>query len=372
MLRYLLDRGRAPTREGRKALANEIQAPLDASRFASDLAEDSFTVALFLLPPLRGSMALGEVVMLDRRDELDAFKREICLVEYALAHGYAVDRMASSRSSVVLVDGSGDKLVVAKAHDGHWIYFSVRDDHDNGTIIDFVQRRAGLSLGEVRKELRPWIGRPPHPAPPAAPSFWRTIQPASKDLIRVRASLENMPAVASHPYLEEVRAIPRSLLSSQRFSECVRVDKRGNAIFPHRDSDGFTGWEAKNIGFTGFAPGGAKALWTSADFEGDDSLVVAESAIDALSYATLHGAQPSRYASIAGSMNPGQPELLRDAARGLPPGSRVVIATDSDEGGDRLLEAIRQAVLPLGISTVEDRPASRGMDWNDVLLANLS
>lgn len=314
-------------------------------------------------------MALGEVEMLDRRDELDAFKRQICLVEYALAHGYAVDRKASTRSSVVVVDGSGDKLVVAKADDGHWIYFSVRDDQDNGTIIDFLQRRAGLSLGEVRKELRPWIGRPPSPAPPAATAFWRTIQPASKDLIRVRACLESMPAVTSHPYLEEVRAIPMSVLSSPRFSGCVRVDKRGNAIFPHRDSDGFTGWEAKNKGFTGFSPGGQKALWMSAECEGDQVLVVAESAIDALSHAALHLSTRSRYASIAGTMNPGQPEILRSAAKRLQPGSRVLIATDNDEAGDRLLQTIKDALASMPVQLEEDRPQERGMDWNDVLIA---
>ena len=92
--------------------------------------------------------------MLDRGSELDAFKRDICLVDYAQAQGYVVDRTASSRSSVVLADPSGDKVVVARAPDGHWIFFSVRDGQDNGTIIDFVQRRAGGSLGEVRKELR--------------------------------------------------------------------------------------------------------------------------------------------------------------------------------------------------------------------------
>ena len=43
---------------------------------------------------------------------------------------------------------------------GHYIFFSVRDDNDHGTIIDFLQRRENLSLGAVRQILRPWIGRP--------------------------------------------------------------------------------------------------------------------------------------------------------------------------------------------------------------------
>lgn len=305
--------------------------------------------------------------MLDRTSELDTFKRDICLVEYAQAQGYVVDRKASSRSSVVLADPSGDKLVVARAPDGHWIFFSVRDDQDNGTIIDFVQNRSGGSLGEVRKELRPWLGLPPSPAPPSAPDFWRSLEPASKDLLRVRARLEGMAAVTTHAYLEDERSIPRAVLSDRRFADCIRRDERGNAVFPHRNEDGYSGAEVKNRGFTGFLPGGSKALWRSASFESDNCLVVAESAIDALSFAALRPSPHSRYASVGGAMNPGQPELLRLAAQELPPGSRVVIATDNDEGGDRLLEAIREALRPLGIATVEDRPAARGLDWNDVL-----
>lgn len=74
--------------------------------------------------------------MLDRRDELDAFKREIDLIEYEAASGYLFDRAASSRCSAVVVHPDGDKVIVAVGKDGHWTYFSVRDDQDNETIID--------------------------------------------------------------------------------------------------------------------------------------------------------------------------------------------------------------------------------------------
>jgi len=50
----------------------------------------------------------------------------------------------------------GDKIVIARGEDDHWIYFSVRNDTDNGSIIDFIQHRRRCSIGEVRRELRPW------------------------------------------------------------------------------------------------------------------------------------------------------------------------------------------------------------------------
>ena len=54
----------------------------------------------------------------------------------------------------------GADMIVKRKGNGHYVFFSVRDDADNGTIVDFLQRRQHLSLGAVRQILRPWIGRP--------------------------------------------------------------------------------------------------------------------------------------------------------------------------------------------------------------------
>ena len=37
--------------------------------------------------------------------------------------------------------GNGDKIIISREDDGHYVYWSVRDDSDNGTIIDFVKYR---------------------------------------------------------------------------------------------------------------------------------------------------------------------------------------------------------------------------------------
>src|SRR4051812_14489178 len=96
--------------------------------------------------------------MLERDTELELFKRRINLTEYAAGHGYCLVRDKRGRTSVVMENTTGDKVVLARDVDGHWIYFSVHNDADNGSIVDFVQNRQGGSLGDVRKELRPWIG----------------------------------------------------------------------------------------------------------------------------------------------------------------------------------------------------------------------
>ena len=93
--------------------------------------------------------------------ELHQFKSDIDLVQYAIdRYGYQRDRRESSRASHVLRhSATNDKIVVRKASDGHWTYFSIRDDRDHGTIVDFVKARGRhSSLGDVREELRQWLG----------------------------------------------------------------------------------------------------------------------------------------------------------------------------------------------------------------------
>lgn len=304
--------------------------------------------------------------MLNRSGELDAFKCRINLTEYAAFCGYTIDRKVSSRSSVVMNHANGDKIIIGIGQDKHWTYFSVRDDHDNGSIIDFVQKRGGGSLGAVRKELRSFMNG--SPALPDTFASFRTLVPVSRDLMRVKARCEAMvPIPGMHPYLENERSIPRDVLGDSRFAGRIRIDDRHNAIFPHWNFLGICGYEIKNHAFTGFSPGGEKGLWASHFRDTDTALVITETAIDALSHFTFKRPQNARYASTAGTLNPSQPELIRLAAQKLPPGGTVILATDNDEGGDKLTAVIREALSPVNVKIIEERPSVRGRDWNDVI-----
>jgi hypothetical protein len=95
-------------------------------------------------------------------DELDRFKR-IPLLHYAVeVYGYQhVPRESGPASLALRHPSTGDKIIVRRDVDGHWTYFSVRDDLDNGTILDFVQSRGRRSnFGHIRQELRQWLGTP--------------------------------------------------------------------------------------------------------------------------------------------------------------------------------------------------------------------
>lgn len=300
--------------------------------------------------------------------ELESFKTGIDLRAYAASQGFQLDARASWRgTSVMRHPATDDKVIIKRDPDGHYVYFSVRDDRDNGSIIDFVQFRQRLSLGAVRKELRPWVGALPVSAP-AFPALHKT----EKNRLKVEAAYARMQDASSgHAYLERERAIPPALLALDRFAGRIRIDQRGNAVFPHFDSEGLSGYELKNKGFTGFASGGSKALWLSNELPDDKRLVLAESGIDALSYAVLFPDDHARYGSIGGKTNPQQPELVRATVARMPASSEIVAAMDSDEAGAELTEVVRRAVELSGrhdLRFTVHQP-ERHKDWNDQLRA---
>jgi Toprim-like/Protein of unknown function (DUF3991) len=300
--------------------------------------------------------------------ELVSFKTNIDLRAYAAAQGYELDRKESWRgTSVMRHPVTHDKIIIKRGLDGHYVFFSVRDDRDNGSIIDFVQFRLGLSLGAVRKELRPWIGQPPVAIP-----VFPALQKTEKDRMKVEAAYARMQdATTGHPYLERERSLPPALLTHERFAGRIRMDDRGNAVFPHFDAEGLSGYELKNLDFTGFASGGSKGLWLSRELPGDHRLVFCESAIDALSHAVLFPDAHTRYASIGGKPNPQQPELIRAAAARTPIECEIVAAMDADEDGTKLAEVVRKAVALTGRLDLKFRvqEPSGHKDWNDQLRA---
>jgi hypothetical protein len=300
--------------------------------------------------------------------ELESFKTNIDLRAYAAGQGYQLDGKASWRgSSVMRHPVSHDKVIIKRGLDGHYVYFSVRDDRDNGTIIDWVQFRKGLSLGAVRKELRPWIGQSPVPVPsfPALPK-------TEKDRMKVEAAYARMEdAVNGHPYLERERALPAAaLLALDRFAGRVRIDGRGNAV-PHFDQDGLTGYEIRNKNYKGFSAGGSKSLWLSNEFPTDKRIVFTESAIESLSFAVLFPSNQDRFASVGGSPNSQQPELIRSAVARMPIDGEVVAAMNADADGRKLSEIVRRAVELSGridLRFTVQEPVGYN-DWNDQLKA---
>jgi 5S rRNA maturation endonuclease (ribonuclease M5) len=309
----------------------------------------------------RGRRALKR----SRQAELERFKTEINLVDYAQSQGYQYLTKQSSHNSAVLRHENGDKIVVATDTDGHGVYFSIIDDADNGTIIDFVQNRSNLGLGGVRKELRDWRNEPRTQTSQFIPRD--KPQAINSDHLSVIKAISGFKVAQKHDYLEK-RGIKQSILKSDRFIGTVAIDNRGNAIFPHYDQDGLTGFTVKNENFTGFSKGGTKALWRSKQDEGDRRLVIVESAIDAMSYHQLKSNENTntRYIATGGAISTAQLELIKTAMADMTRlGGEIVIATDNDVAGNKLAQTLAKEALSL--SKISRDLPKQGKDWNELL-----
>ena len=218
--------------------------------------------------------------------------------------------------------------------------------------------------GAVRKELRSWIN-----APAPAQSF-ANLAITVPDVAEVRVQLEMMKVVdGQHRFLEDDRKIPAQILADSRFRDRIKVDSKGNAVFPHWNLDGACGYEIKNRAFTGFSNDGKKGLWRSKTETDDNRLVITESAIDALSYAAIHPNDRTRYVSTSGQPSPDQRTLIKRKFEKLPAGTEVLLALDNDEGGVNIARIIENLFEVVGRSdiTIKRHFPIQCKDWNGVL-----
>lgn len=300
--------------------------------------------------------------------ELEQFKRQINLVDFAVANGYTVDKKRSSHVSVYLRHATGDRIVIATSQQGHGIFFTIGDDYCNGSIIDFVQKKLGVpSLGHVRKALRPWVGsaltpaiqqhtRHPRPEPSTTPQ---------QRMERLRAEYTTLTPY-THNYLSQ-RGINAQALA--HFAPQILQDNRNNACFLHRNAQGkITGWEKKNSGFTGFSSGGRKGLFMQpADPTGVSTIhevLIFEGAIDAISFHQMHPQADRLYLAIGGSPSPEQLQMLIETLN-KHPHALTLIAVDNDPAGDALTTQLTQLLDTRNFRYERIVPNSNFKDWND-------
>lgn len=309
-------------------------------------------------------------IRMKREEELERFKTDINLAEYAQSQGYEIDKKKTSQNCIVLKNNEGDKILIGVDQtDGHYFYYSVRDERDSGSIIDFIQRRKNLNLGEVRKELRPGISgsytptytsRKPAPKP----------TPTTKDRHRILAQFESFGAIADHPYLIQ-RGINHQTSNDPRFQGSVFTNSRNNVIFPHLDREGVCGYEIRHQNFKGFSSGGTKGLWVSRSSEQDKRLVICESPLDCLSYHQLFPDAHTRYFATGGTISELQKDLLRTAFEKIhAQGGKIIIATDRDEAGNKLAHLL--AKIAPESSQISRSVPEHQKDWNEALMAQIA
>ncbi len=84
----------------------------------------------------------------DSRAELERWKSDINLSEFAASEGYQIVKRERSASGkwrgstaawVIMRNPATDhKVVIGRGKDGHWLFCNNSDGSDNGSIIDFI------------------------------------------------------------------------------------------------------------------------------------------------------------------------------------------------------------------------------------------
>ena len=185
------------------------------------------------------------------------------------------------------------------------------------------------------------------------------------------AEYAKMRDARRHPYLENERGIPCELLGHPRFLGRTRTDRHGAAIFPHFDADGLCGYEIKNKGFTGFASGGTKGLWSSHAEAGDNRACSARAPLMHCLTRCCPRMSARAARRSASKPSPLQPELIRATVAVMPASSTVIAAMDADADGRKLAEVVHEALRRAGRADLRfEMQEPKGVkDWNDELRA---
>ena len=299
--------------------------------------------------------------MIDR--ELDCLKSQNFT---AIASHLGYQRIpGETGASHTLKNETGDK-VVAKFNGDHWIYFSVHDRADNGSVLDFVQRRKGWNLGNVRKWLRDVTGQTRTPDKIENVRSCPVASTSPVDAYRKTAAVWAAATWNPAPDYLLSRGLSAAVLADPMFTDCWRVDGHGNVIFPHHDQGGMCGYERRGPDCKAFGKDVKRGVWRSANLWQPltTEIVICEAPIDCLSHYQLTGGSLA-YIATGGSLGSRQLELLRLLFRRVLRSENVWItcATDNDPAGDAMYEQIA-AIAPMKVY----RQAAIEKDWNADLM----
>lgn len=301
--------------------------------------------------------------------EFSRFKYEMNLTDYAARLGYKIDRKKSTQNSIAMRLGIADKIIISKRN-GAWVYFSVYDNKDSGTIVDFIRNRTDKSLFEIGTELQTWLDG--HISFTPASSYNFTPQERKPEPARIKRLFTYCSQATNHTYLKG-RSITEEILRSPRFEGRVFQDRHKNAVFPHFKNGSVCGLELKGKNTDLFVRGSEKTLWRSNVKKDDNSLIISEAPIDAMSYHILHGLTSAFYIATCGGFSSKQSALLQEIFNKLPQIKDTLIITDHNEGGDRLAHRLKLVIEETDFKGRLSRhsPDLHGQDWNDVLKAQV-
>ncbi|SHL91603.1 toprim domain-containing protein [Hymenobacter psychrotolerans] len=325
--------------------------------------------------------------------ELDRFKRDIDLVDYAERQGYQV-RKEGKRGDWHQLEKDGEVLIVTRKAD-HQVYLNTGDDRDKGSVIDFAKTRGGnghgLNLGQVRQQLREYLHDGPAPArvyaapvdvsrlnalPVGDPDHERQQQEDRKTRLIAEVLGVNKELI-DRSYLHG-RGITDSTIDSPAFQGRIftaQQNEHKNTAFPLYNEQGLASVEQKNEHYKNLLPLPKNGIWVSHPTQGKDTpverVVVSESAIDSLSHYQLKHAQDPRntlYVATSGTPTEAQVALIQRVVDKQEP-KEIVLANDRDAGGRQFnmnyMNELHPARPLVPVADQEAyREASRPVEWH--------
>lgn len=292
--------------------------------------------------------------------ELEHFKTNINLVEFASIHSFSeLDKRRSSRACTVLRNGS-EKIGVSRDKDNHWVFYNF-DKEDGGSIIDFVMEMNNCNLGVARRYLRSYVGKS---ITSPIVEYFKNPKSSSFDLRKVSIEFAKLLDIEGNNRFLLSRKISPETVMDVRFAASIFTDKHNNVVFPHKNENGITGLEKRNTNFWGFNEGGQRSLWFSRSKQEDSRLAFFESGIDGLSYFQTKDDEKTQYFSIGGQLSDIQIQLIGKVVEKNKE-KEFILAFDNDKGGHSFVRKIQESFQDTKFQI--DIPLKEGQDWNDCL-----
>lgn len=294
--------------------------------------------------------AMGDEELTELRERVDCR----AVLERA---GWELDVRDSTRGAAKYRQGAGRIVIVT--HEGRGWFDPVTGGR--GDVLALAQHVWGGTIGHARKHLRPLAGLAPRltgtragrddDRPFDAEARWRQVPPVR-------------PGSQTWRYLTEKRGLPTATIEHAVRADLLREGIYGTAWAMHMDAGNrISGWEMRGPNYKGYAKGGHKALFRIGEPGEVIRLAVTESAIDALSLATLEEWRAGTlYVSTGGGWGAEAEAALRVL---LPPQGELVAATDQGTGGEGLANRLAAIAIQNGTQFARLRPDAK--DWNDQL-----
>ena len=334
-------------------------------------------------------------------------KKELNLVDLVLTLGYQHNRAKSGsdveKGKFHTFDYKGkpalDQVIIYKAPSGDYLYFNRADDRDKGSVIDFLKNRIenpriegivatpGKNVwASVIENAKRFLTLPPE-VRNVSPQLQQRIEPVQRGEGYIPEFLRKTLPLTDTRYLN-ARGITAETLASPLFegrilnhvhegtTKAGQAYKFTNTAFPQLYKDGVVGLEIKANGFKGQAADSlnSAALWLSKTNTKTNTLVVAESAIDALSYHQLKQPTNALYASTSGQLTDNKVAEIKRVIENTNL-KTVKLALDNNLEGHlfdtRLIaglarpntpmsiERTQPSMITVGVYSVQDEPVSK-------------